>query len=174
MNGWDTALELKGKNYIYMNPDLGGGYNRFLSNRVHIHLICSTVPYINEGMNSFGTYGTYCLEGEIKWSCDDPWVITGNNWSNSNNATNLYSCQDECQGANIEVTVVSPSDVVMSCSSTPISNEDGKFRETETKFLDLFGREVEGNNTHQGHRIASGIYLELKGDGKVVKHLLLE
>ena len=174
LNGWDTALELQGKNFIYMNPDLGGGYNRFLSNRVHIHLICSTVPYINDGMNSFGTYGTYCLEGEIKWSCDDPWVITGNNWSNSSNATNLYSCQDECQGENIEVTVVSPSDVVMSCSSTPISNDEGKFRETEAKFLDLFGREVEGNNTHQGHRNASGIYLELKGDGKVVKHLLLE
>lgn len=174
MNGWDTALELKGKNYIYMTPDLGGGSNRFLSNRVHIHLNCSTVPYINDGMNSFGNYGTYCVEGEIKWSCNDPWVITGNNWLNTINALNLYSCQNECQGANIEVTVVSPTDVVTACSNTPISNEDGKTRGIESKFLDLFGREVEGNNTRQRNKMTSGIYLELKGDGKVVKHLLLE
>jgi hypothetical protein len=125
-------------------------------------------------MNSFGSYGTYCVEGEIKWSCDDPWIITGNNWANTNNATNMYSCQDECQGANVEVTVVSPTEGVMSCTSTPITNDDGKHLETEKTLHDLFGRKVEGNNTYQGNKIASGIYLELKGDGKVVKHLLLE
>ena len=172
--GWNTGLELKGKNFIYMTPDLGGGYNRFSSNRVHINLLCSTVPYINEGMNSFGTHGTYCVEGEIKWSCNDPWVITGNTWINSSITSNIYSCNNECQGVNIEVILDSPSNVIQSCSNKPITNADGKRLESDVKFIDMFGREVDVSNTIQGSSISPGMYLELKGAGKVVKHLLLE
>jgi hypothetical protein len=172
--GWDTALEFKGKNSISMNPDFGGGYNRFSSNRVHMKLICSTVPFMSDGMNSFGTYGTYCLEGEIKWSCDDPWVIEGNNWINSNIASNITSCEDGCQGSNVEVILVLPSDVVVPCSNSTMTNDEGKSLGIEAKFIDMFGREIDLDKTLNNNIISPGIYLELKKDGRVKKHLLLE
>ena len=172
--GWDIALELKGKNLISMNPDFGGGFNRFSSNRVHMKLICSTVPLINEGKNNFGTYGTYCLEGQIKWSCDDPWVIEGNSWINSNIASNITSCDDECQGLNIEVMLVFPSDVVPFCSNSTLTNDEGKSLDTEAKFIDILGREIDMGKIRNRDLFSSGIYLELKKDGSVEKHMLLE
>jgi len=151
-----------------MNPLNGGGYNRFNSNRIHLELDESTIPFLDYGMNSFGTNGMYSISGYLNWDCNSTWIIQGNYWLNATSSYNpgnngvpnsfqvsssLYTNNVECLGGEIDIIIESPDPVITICPTGPITEDDGKKKILVNSIFDSSGRIVNKKG-------AMGIYLK--------------
>ncbi|HIB77849.1 MAG TPA: hypothetical protein EYO58_09605 [Flavobacteriales bacterium] len=175
--GWDTAIKFKEKCDVFMNPQNGGGYNRLNGNRVHLEFDNSNVPLLNQGGNSFGTSGTYCLSGNIDWNCNPTWLIEGNYWLEASAtsgvggggntgfwqiATDLSSSNSICFGEGIIVQIDIPDSGISVCPSGQPTDDDGKKNLDFNAIFDLSGRVINDATT-------PSLFFKINDENKIEK-----
>jgi hypothetical protein len=160
-----------------MNPQNGGGYNRLNGNRVHLEFDNSNVPLLNQGGNSFGTSGTYCLSGNIDWNCNPTWLIEGNYWLDASAtsgvggggntgfwqiATDLSSSNSICFGEGIIVQIDIPDSGISVCPSGQPTDDDGKKNLDFNAIFDLSGRVINDATT-------PSLFFKINDENKIEK-----
>tara|TARA_B110000459_G_C16554635_1_gene468421 strand:- start:286 stop:1401 length:1116 start_codon:yes stop_codon:yes gene_type:complete len=167
--GFDVAITLIGKNYTYMNPESGGGYNLFEDNRVHLDFDCSNQPLISLGKNSFGPYGTYCFKGSMKMTCGDTFNLEGNNFNVLQPNFHVYNCTPSCLTSPINILLNQSNTISYTCNdNTVTSNDVRKSNLFKNKEIDMLGRNVVFEKSKPG------VFFKRNKDGLYRKYLKLD
>ena len=168
-SGFDVAITLRGKNYTYMNPESGGGYNLFDNNRVHLDFDCSNKPFISLGKNSFGPYGTYCFKGYMKMTCGNTFNLEENNFNVLQPNFHLYNCTPSCLTSPINILLNQSNTISFTCNDNTVTSDDGRksnlFNNNE---IDMLGRNVVFEKSKPG------VFFKRNKDGLYSKYLKLD
>lgn len=144
---WNEAVVLSGNSYVAMSPHVGGGYNHFNNNRLHIRFEDASVPWIQNGNNTFGSHSVYCFAGSF-FSPTSYWEIMGNSWlaSSLSNGTNggelITNLWHNTSNLSVTAMVTNPTYSSYECPEYTSPTEMSSSKNILSQgYFDILGRE---------------------------------